>query len=38
MFIKKGKFYRGNAGNILNAVERENLKGEFVLIVRNEQR
>lgn len=29
------KFYRGNAGNILNAVERENLKGEFVLILNN---
>jgi 16S rRNA (cytidine1402-2'-O)-methyltransferase len=29
------KFYRGNAGNILNAVERENLKGEFVLIINN---
>lgn len=27
------KFYRGNAGNILGHVERENLKGEFVLIV-----
>lgn len=30
------KFYRGNAGNILNAVERENLKGEFVLIIKNQ--
>ena len=29
----KEKFYRGNAGNILGQVERENLKGEFVLIV-----
>ena len=34
---EKEKFYRGNAQNILNAVERENLKGEFVLIVRNEK-
>ena len=32
---EKEKFYRGNAQNILNAVERENLKGEFVLILRN---
>ncbi|MCL6493810.1 MAG: 16S rRNA (cytidine(1402)-2'-O)-methyltransferase [Ignavibacterium sp.] len=30
------KFYRGNAGNILNAVKRENLKGEFVLIIKNQ--
>jgi len=30
------KFYRGNAGNILNDVERENLKGEFVLIIKNQ--
>lgn len=30
------KFYRGNAGNILNAVERENLKGEFVLIIKSQ--
>lgn len=29
------KFYRGNAQNILIAVERESLKGEFVLILRN---
>jgi 16S rRNA (cytidine1402-2'-O)-methyltransferase len=28
------KFYRGNAGNILNRIEKENLKGEFVLIIR----
>jgi 16S rRNA C1402 (ribose-2'-O) methylase RsmI len=33
---EKGKFYRGNAGNILNAVEREKLKGEFVLIIKNQ--
>jgi len=32
---EKEKFYRGNAQNILSAVERENLKGEFVLIIRN---
>jgi len=31
------KFFRGNADNILNAVERENLKGEFVLIIKNEK-
>lgn len=30
------KFYRGSAQNILNAVERENLKGEFVLIIKNQ--
>jgi len=30
---EKEKFYRGNAGNILNRVEKENLKGEFVLIL-----
>lgn len=30
---EKEKFYRGNAQNILSAVERENLKGEFVLIM-----
>ena len=27
------KFYRGTAGNILSHVEKENLKGEFVLII-----
>jgi 16S rRNA (cytidine1402-2'-O)-methyltransferase len=32
---EKEKFYRGNAQNILNAVERESLKGEFVLILNN---
>jgi 16S rRNA (cytidine1402-2'-O)-methyltransferase len=32
---EKEKFYRGNAGNILSHVEKENLKGEFVLIIRN---
>ena len=29
------KFYRGNAGNILSRVEKENLKGEFVLVINN---
>jgi len=29
------KFYRGNTGNILGHVEKENLKGEFVLIIDN---
>ncbi len=29
------KFYRGNAEEILNIVEKENLKGEFVLIIDN---
>jgi 16S rRNA (cytidine1402-2'-O)-methyltransferase len=29
------KFYRGNTGNILNKVEKEKLKGEFVLILKN---
>ena len=32
---EREKFYRGNAGNILNVVERENLKGEFVLMIDN---
>ena len=32
---EKEKFYRGNAGNILSHVEKENLKGEFVLIVQS---
>ena len=32
---EREKFYRGNAGNILNHVEKENLKGEFVLIIQN---
>jgi len=31
---KREKFYRGNAGNILKHVEKENLKGEFVLVIR----
>jgi len=30
---EREKFYRGNAGNILSRVEKENLKGEFVLIL-----
>jgi 16S rRNA C1402 (ribose-2'-O) methylase RsmI len=33
---EKEKFYRGNAQNILSAVEKENLKGEFVLIIKNQ--
>jgi 16S rRNA C1402 (ribose-2'-O) methylase RsmI len=32
---EKEKFYRGNAQNILSAVEKEKLKGEFVLIIKN---
>lgn len=32
---EKEKFYRGNTGNILNVVEKEKLKGEFVLILNN---
>lgn len=32
---EKEKFYRGNAQNILNTVESENLKGEFVLLIKN---
>jgi len=32
---EKEKFYRGNTGNILAHVEKENLKGEFVLIIKN---
>jgi 16S rRNA (cytidine1402-2'-O)-methyltransferase len=32
---EKEKFYRGNARNILSVVEKEKLKGEFVLIIRN---
>ena len=35
MTMEKEKFYRGNTGNILNHVEKENLKGEFVLIIQN---
>lgn len=31
------KFYRGTADNILNQVEKNNLKGEFVLIVNNKR-
>lgn len=31
------KFYRGNAQNIFNHVIKENLKGEFVLIIDNQQ-
>ena len=29
------KFYRGNTGNILKHVEKESLKGEFVLMINN---
>ena len=29
------KFYRGNTGNILNIVDKEKLKGEFVLLLDN---
>lgn len=32
---EKEKFYRGNTQNIFKAVERDNLKGEFVLIIKN---
>ena len=32
---EREKFYRGNAGNILNIAEKEKLKGEFVLIINN---
>ena len=32
---EREKFYRGNAGNILACVEKENLKGEFVVILNN---
>lgn len=32
---EKEKFYRGTALNVFNAAEKENLKGEFVLIVNN---
>ncbi len=33
---EKEKFYRGNAQNIFKIVEKENLKGEFVLIIKNQ--
>ncbi len=33
---EKEKFYRGNAQNIFNHVIKENLKGEFVLIIDNQ--
>jgi len=32
---EREKFYRGNTGNILKHVEKENLKGEFVIIICN---
>ena len=32
---EREKFYRGNAGNILMHIKKENLKGEFVLILDN---
>jgi 16S rRNA (cytidine1402-2'-O)-methyltransferase len=35
---EKEKFYRGNTGNILKHVEKENLKGEFVLILNNKNK
>ncbi|MCJ7647988.1 MAG: 16S rRNA (cytidine(1402)-2'-O)-methyltransferase [Candidatus Lokiarchaeota archaeon] len=34
---EKEKFYRGNAQNILSAVDKEKLKGEFVLILDNKK-
>jgi 16S rRNA (cytidine1402-2'-O)-methyltransferase len=34
---EREKFYRGNAQNIFNHVGKENLKGEFVLIISNEK-
>ena len=33
---EKERFYRGNTGNILNHVDKEKLKGEFVLILDKE--
>lgn len=33
---EKEKFYRGTAQNVFNIVEKENLKGEFVLIIKNQ--
>jgi 16S rRNA (cytidine1402-2'-O)-methyltransferase len=33
---ERERFYRGNAGNILSHTEKENLKGEFVLIIKNQ--
>lgn len=33
---EKEKFYRGTALNVFNIVEKENLKGEFVLIIKNQ--
>jgi 16S rRNA (cytidine1402-2'-O)-methyltransferase len=32
------KFYRGSAGNILSVIEKNNLKGEFVLILNNRRK
>ena len=32
---EKEKIYRGNAGDILKHIEKENLKGEFVIILKN---
>jgi 16S rRNA (cytidine1402-2'-O)-methyltransferase len=34
---EREKYYRGNAQNIFNHVGKENLKGEFVLIISNEK-
>ncbi len=35
--MKDEKFYRGSAEKVLNAAEKNNLKGEFVLIVNNKK-
>jgi 16S rRNA (cytidine1402-2'-O)-methyltransferase len=36
--MKGEKYYRGSAQKVLNIAERNNLKGEFVLIVNNKQK
>ncbi len=36
--MKNEKFYRGTAEHVLNIAEKDNLKGEFVLLVNNKMR
>jgi 16S rRNA C1402 (ribose-2'-O) methylase RsmI len=36
--MKDEKYYRGSAQKVLNIAEKNNLKGEFVLIVNNKMK
>jgi len=36
--MKNEKYYRGSVEKVLNIAEKENLKGEFVLILNNKQK